>query len=511
MRISPFVMGKRRMLYRGMFAPWREQVCLWLGAVVLLVVLVGLMAIVQFGTPSLADNDGYYHIKMALLMRDQGLRIRFDWLPLSILSRTAFYDHHLLYHGYLALFVGDGSVRALIQGAKVASVLMPALAFLAIWWLLYRQGVRWAALWTIGVCALSEAFLYRMSMPRAQAASLLVLALGLHWLLQRRYVLLLPLGWCYVWLYNAFPLLLVLAVIAVLATLMTERRWEWQAFFYPLLGMTLGLLINPYFPQNIAFILNHLAPKFGAPGTSIGNEWYPYQTWVLIENSGGALAVWLFGAFALGWRGQRFERATLIAFGVSIAFGILLFKSRRFVEYFPAFALIFAALSSGPLLGSLFVGSAIRRWCVALVLVAVLPAPLVTTLRAARAVMADSKPAETYAAASQWLQTHTSAGIRVFQTDWDDFPRLFFYNTSNTYTIGLDPTYMQLYDARLYDEWVSITRGEVENPSALIREHFAAAYVISDLAHHSFMRQAERDPHLHEVYRDSFAVVYAVH
>jgi hypothetical protein len=38
-----------------------------------------------------------------------------------------------------------------------------------------------------------------------------VLALGLHWLLQRRYALLVPLGFLYVWLYNAFPLLLLLA------------------------------------------------------------------------------------------------------------------------------------------------------------------------------------------------------------------------------------------------------------------------------------------------------------
>lgn len=39
----------------------------------------------------------------------------------------------------------------------------------------------------------------------------------------------------------------------------------------------------------------------------------------------------------------------------------------------------------------------------------------------------------------------------VFQTNWDDFPRLFFYNSASVYTAGLDPTYLQLYDAELYD------------------------------------------------------------
>ena len=66
------------------------------------------------------------------------------------------------------------------------------------WWLLRGQGVRWAWLWALGLFAASDAFLFRMSMPRAQSASLLVLALGLHWLLKRRYRLLLPLGFVYV-------------------------------------------------------------------------------------------------------------------------------------------------------------------------------------------------------------------------------------------------------------------------------------------------------------------------
>ena len=48
--------------------------------------------------------------------------------------------------------------------------------------------------------------------------------------------------------------------------------------------------------------------------------------------------------------------------------------------------------------------------------------------------------------------------------DWDDFPRLFFYNSHNTYLIGLDPTYMQLYNAGLYDSWVDITNGNVKKP-----------------------------------------------
>ena len=470
-----------------------------------------LFAFVQFGTSALADNDGFYHLRMAALIRQYGLRVPFVWLPLSILNQAAFYDHHLLYHVYLALFAG-GSDQATIVAAKWASIFMPAAAFVTIWWLLRGQRVRYAASWALGLFAVSEAFLYRMSMPRAQAASLLLLALGVHLLLQRKFVWLIPLGFFYVWLYNAFPLLLVLALVYAGAAFLIERQIEWRAAIYPGVGIALGLIINPYFPQNIAFIVNHLVPKLGELGISVGNEWYPYDTWVLIENSGFALAAFLIGVVALIGRAQKFDRVTLTTFALAVFFGLLTFKSRRFIEYFPAFALIFVALSVAQV-ANLRAPVVDWRYKIGypIGLLAILIVPLLITLIQARSTMANqSKPADTYAAASYWIARHASPGALIFQTDWDDFPRLFFYNPNNVYTIGLDPTYMQLYDPALYNEWVQITQGKAARLAAQIRSDFGGDYVITDLQHTAFLKQAKNDPALKEVFRDKYAVVFEV-
>ena len=171
------------------------------------------------------------------MIRTQGLTPDFPFLPYTILNEANYYDHHLLYHVYLAIFATtnpaqDGGL-ALTQGAKLASILLPSLAFLSIWWLLRTQNIPYAALWSIGLFAVSEAFLYRMSMPRAQSAALLLLVLGLHWLLQGKYKLLLPLGFIFVWTYNAFPLLLVLVSVYAIAVFLLERRIVWQAIVYP--------------------------------------------------------------------------------------------------------------------------------------------------------------------------------------------------------------------------------------------------------------------------------------
>jgi hypothetical protein len=481
----------------------------------LLAVFIGLFAYVQFGTDALAGNDGYYHSKMGWLIRQEGLKPDFPWLPQTILNADAFYDHHLLYHVYLALFATtdpavDGGA-ALTQGTKFASILLPSLAFLAIWWLLRGQGVIFASVWASGLMGVSSAFLYRMSMPRAQSASLLVLALALHWLLKGRYRLLLPLGFVYVWLYNAFPLLLVVAGFYVAATWLLERRIVWQALVYPAIGIGLGIAINPYFPENVSFIISHLLPKIGESATKVGNEWYAYDTDVLLRNSGFALGVFVLGILGLGWQNKRMDKATLVMLGTAVFFAFLLFRARRFVEYFPAFALMFAALSMSPIITNWLREKRPSFYRLApLLMLLILAWSLSQTLRAAREDLADSKPADYYAGAALWLHANSEPGVHIFQTDWDDFTRLFFYNTDAVYTAGLDPTYTELYDAALYEEWVQVAKGNVDRPSEFIKARFGSEFVFTDLNHEGFLETAAEDPGLEEVYRDEYAVIFAV-
>lgn len=492
---------------------------------ILLVIFIAVLAVIQFSSDALVGTDGYYHIRLAQIMSSQGLKPEFTWLPLTILNQAEFYDHHFLYHVALIPF----TFFDLALGAKWASVIFPSLAFLGFWWVLQRQKVPYAALWALGLLVISEAFLYRMSMVRAQSLSLLVLVLGLHWMFTGRYRWLAPLGFFYVWLYNAFPLLLALAGIYTAAKWLTEGKLVWQPVFYSGLGIGLGLLINPYFPENITFIYRHLLPKLtDATSIQVGNEWFPYRTGTLLGNSLLSLAAFASGALALGLSKNRMSAVTATAFLTTVLFAVMLFQSRRFIEYYPPFALMFAAFAWSDLLKPQAAGEAGARlvqdierkiplfkrarqsWLKPAALSAVLLVGLWITLPGAQESVRDSSPADRYAEAATWLAANSPEGARVFQTDWDDFTRLFYYNTHNTYLVGLDPTYLQLYDSILYDLWVEITNGEVENPSKDIREVFEAQYVFSDLNHGDFMDSAEQDSGLVEIYRDDYAVIYEV-
>ncbi len=491
------------------------------------------LALVQFSSPDLPDNDGFYHIKLAYLMRTEGIKPEFTWLPLSILNEREFYDHHFLFHVALIPFT-FGDLRL---GAKWAAVFFASLAFLSTWLLFKNQRIPYAWLWAFGLMAVSEAFIYRMSIPRAQSLSLAVLMIGLNWLLNKKFARLAFLAGAYVWLYDAFPLLIIFAGVYVLVTWVTERHLDIRPMLYVGIGTVLGLIINPYFPHNIVFAGLHILPKlFDTTAVSVGNEWYPYETAQLLKNSPLALAAFLSGSLALGLSGKRMDLRTTISFCLACLFGLMLFQSRRFIEYFPAFSLVFAAFAWAPIFEKALISeedkkpgenrSYINKWIGSSVLVwlrfclqkrllamalalAMIPG-IWLTFKSAKTSLQASKPYETYAGASTWLAANTPAGERVFQTDWDDFPRLFYYNTHNTYLIGLDPTYMLIYDADLYHSWVDITQGETERPSETIVNDFGAQYILTDLRHGGFLAQAKKDPRLVEKYRDEYAVVFQI-
>jgi hypothetical protein len=224
---------------------------LLLQATFLFILFAGSLALVQYSSPSLVGNDGYYHIKMAYLMRTQGLKPDFIWLPLTILNPAKYVDHHFLFHVLLIPFTfGD-----LAAGAKFASVIFASLAFLSIWRLLQQSRVPLAGLWSLALLGVSETFLFRLSMPRTQSLSLAVLALGIHRLLQEKYWRVLFISLLYVWLYDAFPLILVIAGVITATRFLSSRRVTLKPLLFTGAGILLGLVINPYFPANLNFAL----------------------------------------------------------------------------------------------------------------------------------------------------------------------------------------------------------------------------------------------------------------
>jgi len=467
------------------------------------------LSLIQFSTPHLPGNDGFYHIKMAYLMRTEGLVLDFIWLPMSILNPSQFYDHHFLFHVALIPFTfGD-----LIIGAKIASVFFASISFLCIWYMFKSQNIPYDAIWAFGLMGLSEAFIFRMLLTRTQSLSLIILLLALNWILQNKHKRLIILGVVYVWFYNAFPLLLVVAGCYFVANFVLHRKFDFKPLRYSLIGIVLGNLINPYFPENLIFTFSHIFPKiFETTSINVGGEWYPYDTVQLIQNSFLALFLFIAGSFALGLDENKMDLRTATSFGLTVVFGLMLFQSKRFIEYFPPFALIFSAFSCYPIIQKWKTEAinGVKKFFPSLLLLIIIIPTTWVTFQSSKENFQSTKSSIIYSEASEWLINNTPEGSRIFQTDWDDFPRLFFFNTHNTYLIGLDPTFLQLYDTELFDLYVDITQGKIDNPSVIIQEEFGCNFIHTDLFHNNFSKIANKDPKIKEVFRTEDSIIYQI-
>ena len=267
-------------------------------------------------------------------------------------------------------------------------------------------------------------FLYRLLMIRTQGAALLVLILALSALFAKRPRWLLVLAFAFTWLYDGFVLILAVAGLYALAVGIVERRLAWRPVVWTAAGIALGLVINPYFPQNVTFILAHLGDKvaFGS-GVPVGQEWYPYTTGDLLAHSGGALLILAVGLLRPGFGGRPARQrdtieTTLLLVALLTLF--MLFRSRRFIEYYPAFALLFAAAAWGrhPLdvahwLPARLRGGAglVRRVALGGVIAFGLFLATTTVLATAQDARSATDPAR-FAGASAWLVVHTRPARR---------------------------------------------------------------------------------------------------
>jgi hypothetical protein len=489
----------------------------------------------QFSTDAICcgDFDGYYHIKWSQMLW-QSLRNHifpppFTWLPLTTLDPRSYVDHHLLFHFFQIPFTGTGNLRL---GAKISATIFASVAVFSCYWLLIHYRVRYALIWLLALLACSAPFLYRLNMAKAPPFAIIYLIVAIHLFFRKKYWPLLPLAFVFALTYDMFVLLLLATILWTVAIGWTERRLEWRPLVWVLAGTLAGLVINPYFPRNLHLLYEHLKIKVTPSdfSTSVGKEWYPYDSWEFLGNSVVACVAMVVGYISFDPGDRKRSLHSLFFLLFSTALLLMNMRWKRIAEYWPPFALLFAAFALQPWLagarstltrlssdmldelqpfldrpGAGARDSEMRElWrTIGLAVVAVvLAVALFINIRVTIKDIASSDPDSFYKAGAEWLQKNVPANQLVFNTDWDDFPRLFYYDPTHRYVSGLDPTYLFDRDpalSRLYDR---ITLGETEEPGPLIRDRFGARYVFSDNSHEDFFDRAKASGWFDIVYED---------
>ena len=501
----------------------------------------------QYSTDAICcgDFDGYYHIGWSQQLW-QGLRAhhfppQFTWLPLTTLNARDYVDHHLLFHVLQIPFTFFSDVRT---GAKISAWLFGSLAVFSCYWLVLRYRLKYPLMWLVALVGCSAPFLFRMNMTKAMSVSIVLLVAGIYLLFQRKYLWLLPLAFLFTLTYDMFVLLGLAAFVWTLVIAWSERRFEWRPLLWVAVGILLGTVINPYFPHNIRLLYEHVAMKVAvkeAGRPAVGNEWYPYESWDFVNNCAVAFVAMIAGYIAFNWHDRK--RAAHSFFFLIFATILVIANARwrRYAEYWPPFAVLFAAFTLQTLFErarSVYGGlpddmrdelepfldreeraassrrasggwSETNKTIAAAVVTALLCIPMLVAVVAEAREIGDTARHDEYTNGINWIRTHVPAGEVVFNTDWDDFPKLFYYDPTHAYVSGLDPTYLYDRDKTLSKLYTDITLGREKDPAPLIRDRFGARYVFTDNedVHNDFYDAAMDSGWFEEVYTDADCTV----
>jgi hypothetical protein len=310
------------------------------------------------------------------------------------------------------------------------------------------------------------------------------------------------------------PLLVGAYVLAIVIS-SQDRRAALRLALWGAAGWAVGVLAHPYRDGMWGFLKLQVFGTGLSPDIPVGQEWKPYSDlWWFAQMSGVVLGAWAAAVLARLRLGKPANAEELALLLMNVVFFVLTLKARRFIEYWPMFCLLSAAYLASPVMGEV-AERAPKRYgalnrshaailepiaAVSMLLVIAGFSPVWQEIRRTSRCDYDLTAIR---AAMDFVEKQSKSGDVVFTDDWDLFPVYFYYNSHNHYIVGLDPKFTHARRPDLWERYVKITRGQIPSDVHVetrgadnrvimqtlhvsledIRDHFGAAYVITDRDH----------------------------
>src|SRR5260221_2774409 len=434
-----------------------------------------------------ADFDGHYHLKVVQWIAHQGLCADIPWLPFAVLGQRG-PDHHWLWHLALVPFtlIADPGAALAWAAAFNAAVTAGVVAFV-----LRSLGVPAAPLFALLAFTAGEAMPFRMMMLRAQNVAVIFMFLSFWAIARERWKTLALLAFLFLESYHAAVILLPMAAIGCVAYGFTKKEFVVTPLVAVAIGLTAALLVSPWYPRNIGYLIFHTLYKAAASQDSasvsslVGSEWYPASFQQVLADSWPAHALLIAGLIVLAFRRRWPAPDTWTAYGIAILSMGLYLHAVRFAEYYIPFAVLAAALAlrdAGPAASKPLV------LAVAACLAAALPVGL-----------AGSTPPKVLAPdhlerVASKLNELGQGGETVFNSAWPDFMALVWWADRFRYINGLDGHYLAYQDPARFAIWLTLAGGGVDQPAQVIEIVFGARFAVIARQHAALAAQLRASP-----------------
>ncbi|HCC22653.1 TPA: hypothetical protein DF272_00535 [Candidatus Falkowbacteria bacterium] len=479
----------------------------------------------QFST-NLGDPDAFYHAKIIKLMQQNLIVSDFSSMQFSTL-KDIYTDHHFIFH-LLHLPLSD--IFNPLMTVKVGNIILTTAFFLIFYWFLIKQKIplRWLLITLLFLC---PPFIFRLSLIKANSLSLIFLILFISlffYALKPRYFLLtcflaFLLACLYVLSYGGWILILPIFFIFSFVHLWSKQRPTktlLSLLFSLILGLGLGLLLHPYFPQNLFFFKQQIF-DIGFINLqnqiNVGTEWYRTSLSDFIASLRFIIIFFLIAFIlnVLNWK--KTTHPTVFFFLLTLIFTIFTIKSRRYVEYLAPFVVLFIGQSFSqnlPLLLEFWtqIKTYFSRlpYIFAGIVISSLVLVNIIFTTASLWINLNDFPYNFYQSASIFINRELPRQSPIFHTAWDEWSPLFYYTDNHTFISGLDPTFSYLFNPAKHLLWQTLAAGYDTDPIRTIPTDFNAKYIVANKGYDRFIAQLNSDPRVSLIFEDDHSLIYVI-
>jgi hypothetical protein len=445
----------------------------------------------HFYFEELLGIDSWYHIKITQIYTEQGFFTEFPWMQFSPIKEH-YADRWLSFHMSLLPFVfGD-----LILGAKLAAIFQSSFLFLVFYLVMKKLEVEKPVFWTLLLFS-SQNFIFRLALLRAFVMASFLFLISIYMMQKRNYKGLLIASFLFVSTYSLFPLLFLFIVVFALVDYFHEKKFDKKMIYYSLIGILLGLILNPYFPYNIFYnvhemstmsfwftnkeIVQDISSIFPNEvlSTSLGPGFINTSYFVLLFLCLGSVHYILFDK-------KTTLKTTLVV--VIFLFSILYLNGQRFLEYWVPFGILTSSvLLSGIIkkfefeglkfnVGKFKISEVNIFFSVIFLVLLIITMNNWTEFRfyTGNAIIWGNYL--DYKDCADWLGENTESGSVVF-TFWDEFTFYFHYNTNNYYILGINPLDLYIYNETLFEAYLDVFEWEATGRDQIIINNFNPDYI----------------------------------
>ena len=450
---------------------------------VIMVVLALLVAgFLHFQSPNIPDRDSLFYIRSAWLLRTNSLfDTQFPWTHFSSIGSLG----SDLWYGGNFLLVPFTYFDNLFLGVKLAGTIITALLLIGFFWIMQRHNMGLKFFWPFFMLFAVPNALYQFLMLRPQTISFLfslalfsLLALG-NWL----GVFLAGAGLVFFHLNYFWIIILIAGVFSGFyfirhliinfyfkdSAFLEKEKFDWSKVLAVIAGGIMGWFLRPHPISAVKLlyiqVIKLLVEKQSKLPLAFGTEWLPYSWRALFNASSLFFLLWAAAIIFLAWSLYKYKDQILkFSFEKSfLLWGSLIISSAFF---FMTVLIARKSLLSWVTFGALFIACLysyivpvkFKQNFSAILFIAFLFMFLNSSYKTGISML-NSIPPDAYRESALWLKENSRPGDIVFNTHWDDFSILFFWNQKNYYIGGLDPIFQYDYDPGLYWEYHFLSKG----------------------------------------------------